>query len=229
MKLLGCLLLPALALMAQDGVLTPRPQPADYPAHAPAKDATIAAALVPADQQKRLFNADLSRAGYVVLEVAIYPDGAHQPEVLPADFRLVMPPDATNIRAAEPAVAAAAVYPYGKPPSSLPLPSNVQVYTEATIGHESGGNGRSGTYAGAGVAVGVGNPGMAPPPPPSDKKDQARNALEALLSGKALPAGRVTGPIAGYLYFPKLARKATKYELTYYGPDAPTKLVVKAN
>jgi hypothetical protein len=226
MKLAGWLLLPALALLAQNDVVTPRAQPTDYPAHAPAKGATLAAAQVPADQQKQIFHADLNRAGYVVFEVAIYPDGANQPDILPADFRLVAPPDATNMRASEPVVVAAAVYPYDKP-RTVP-PTNVQVYTEANIGYQSGGNGRrGGMYGGGGVGVGVGTDPTAPPASSSGNKDQARNNLEAALNGKALPAGKVTGPTAGYLYFPKAGKKAAKYELTYYGADGTTKLVLK--
>jgi hypothetical protein len=222
--------LAAAVALAQNGGLTPRPNASDYPVHAATKAATVAAALVPPEQVRRIFGADLSHSGYVIFEVGVYPE-PNGADLTPADFALRVPPGGSTMRPAEPAVVAAATIPYDKhTPDPTSLPGNVHVYTEATIGYESGGPyRRGGVYTGGGVGVGVGNPPGAPPPSGNPQsKDQARDELEARLAAKALPAGRLTQPVAGYLYFPKPndKRKADRYELTWYG-DETARLVLK--
>jgi len=224
--------LAAAVALAQSGGMTPRPNPSDYPAHAATKTATVAAALVPPEQVRRIFGADLTHAGYVVFEVAVYPDPNAQVDLTPADFALRVPPGGSTMRPAEPQVVAAATIPYDKhTPDPTSLPGNVHVYTEATIGYESGGPyRRGGVYTGGGVGVGVGDPPGAPRPSGNPQsKDQARDELEARLAAKALPAGRLNQAVAGYLYFPKPAdkRKADRYELAWYGEES-ARLVVKA-
>jgi hypothetical protein len=166
----------------------------------------------------------------LVFEIAVYPDAAREPEISPGDFMLRALPDTSTMRPAEANVVAAAVIPYDKPRTApTAMPGNVHVYTEATIGYESGGPyRRGGVYTGGGVAVTNAPPG--PPPPPVSAKDQARDDLQISLADKGLKAGRVQRPLAGYLYFPKPAAKGKvqAYEITYFGPDAPTRLVVKA-
>jgi hypothetical protein len=45
------------------------------------------------------------------------------------------------------------------------------------------------------------------------------------LNDKALPEGRTTEAIAGYLYFPKPAKPVTgAYHLTYYGESTQIRL-----
>jgi hypothetical protein len=224
--------LAAATLLAQNGGLAPRPNAADYPARTTIKSATVAAALVAPEQVRKIFAADLSHAGYVVFEVAIYPEQNRPLDLTPADFMLRVPPDGSTMRPAEPAVVAAATIPYDKHTSNPPsLPGKVQVYTETTIGYESGGPyRRGGVYTGGGVGVGVGDHPVPPPPPPSSpkSKDQARDELEALLSAKALPAGRIAQPVAGYLYFPKPSskHKIDRYELTWLAEET-ARLTVK--
>src|SRR5580700_4291035 len=57
---------------ANSGV-PPRSAPADYPAHAAMKPATLAAAIVPSEKVKKIFAGDVS-SHYVVVEVAVYPE-----------------------------------------------------------------------------------------------------------------------------------------------------------
>jgi hypothetical protein len=74
-----------------------------------------------------------------------------------------------------------------------------------------------------------------PPPPPSPPpgapaKDQRRYDLEIALGSKALPAGQITQPIAGYLYFPKptTRHKGDPYDLALYLPgESAAHLILK--
>jgi hypothetical protein len=220
----------ALPAWAQNGGITPRPAAADYPSHITTRSLAIGAALIPPDRVRKMFAADLNKAGYVVVEVAVYPDKDGQPDIVPADFMLRLESGSSTLRAAEPAVVAASAVPYDKHRGAPPaIPGNVQVYTDTTIGYESGPYHR-GVYTATGVGVGVGGPPAAPPPPPgsSKPKDQIRDELEMRLSAQALPAGRIAQPIAGYLYFPKPANlhKSDRFELAWFGPDGTAQLVL---
>jgi hypothetical protein len=52
--------------------------------------------------------------------------------------------------------------------------------------------------------------------------------MQQELEDKALPEGKATSAIAGYLYFPKPAgkQKNVPYELTFYGTDPKVHLSV---
>lgn len=221
MKLAGSIWFAAILAFGQGVGITPRPSPADYPASKTVGGMTVAAALVPAEQAKKIFGADVSHAGYVVFEVAIYPEKDRLPEVTPADFMLRMGPDGGTMRPSEPSVVASSTIPYDKDHQATPppsLPGNVHVYTESTIGYESGPYHR-GVYTGGGVMV-TNYPPPPPPPPGAPAKDQRRYDLEMALGAKALPAGQITQPVAGYLYFPKpiVRHKGDPYDLALYLP-----------
>ena len=211
--------------------MTPRSDPADYAAHSSAKGVTIAASLLPADQLKKLFSADVSH-GYVVFEVAVYLAAGAEPEVATNDFTLRTPPDATTMRATGAEAVAAVVIPYDKhtAASTPSAPGNIHVYNESTIGYDSGGYGRrGGVYAGGGVTV-TNYPPPAGPPSSSSSKDQRRDELQIALQDKALPEGRAAAPVAGYLYFPKSSsrHKFDTYELAWYGQQGTVRLQVRA-
>jgi hypothetical protein len=207
--------------------LAPRGGPADYPAHAYVGQTAFAAAAVSADQAKKIFGARIDQAGYVVFEVAVYPEAGSDLTVSLGDFALRLGADGSTMRAAEPGVVAVTTVP--DPAFNQPkVPSKVNVSTESTIGYESGTYGRpGGVYAGQGV--GVSNyPEPAPPQPNTAAKDHARNQLEQTLSDKQLPTGRITKPVAGYLYFPKPAGHARKdgYQLSWLGDTGQAKMTV---
>ena len=211
-----------------DGSLSPRPSAADYPAHAAAPAATIAAEAVAPEHARKMLGADLYRAGYVVLEVAVYPQPASDVNLSLGDFTLRTESARSTVRPAASDVVAAAIYPggSGSPPG---MPHKVDVYTETTIGYGSGGYGRpGGVYGGGGVGVGNGGGPAGAPPAPAPTKERDRNLLEVALSEKALPAGKTAHAVAGYLYFPKPASrgKNTAYELTWSGGEAPVRMSV---
>ncbi len=195
-------------LAAGDG-LRPRGNAADYPADVSAGDAAIGASVVPPDQVRKLFATDLNRAGYIVIEVGVYP-AARGVDVTAGDFMMRTESD-SSVRAATPEAIAGMMEDAKNPPA----PSSgrdITVYPTTDIGYESGvdpvtGRRVSGVYRGAGVGVGVGgNQGGTPPPPPAVSA-RDRDTMERELSDKAIPQGTATRAVAGYLYFPRPAKK----------------------
>ena len=185
--------------------LRPHASSVDYPAHDTVQGFAIGVAVVPADEVKKRLSVDLSRKGYVVIEVALYPESGSALDVSIDDFRL------ESARALTPQMVDARLN--GRKPG----PANIGIGGSATVGYESakdttGARRRSGIYGGAEVGVG--------PVPPR----QTDNTLDRL-EDQSLPEGRTTQPVAGYLYFPKPANKGP-YELVYYGKTERVKLTV---
>jgi hypothetical protein len=215
----------AASSLVADGI-RPRTDSADYPARATSKGITIAAAAVAPDRVKKLFATDLNSAGYVVLEVAIYPDSGRDIDVIWSDFLLRIDSDSSGVRPAAPRAIAAQI-----DRKSSPHPRTgrgVDVYESTTIGYESGrdpvtGRPVRGVYTASGVGVGSGTPGASSGPTGPDPR-MVRDELEKL----ALPQGRTTQPVAGYLYFPKSSGKVKKtvFELTYYGEDGKIRVFI---
>ncbi len=196
--------------VAADSGLPPRPNSSDYPVSKPTKTAVIGAVLVPADQVKKILPPEVSKK-YLVVEVAVYPQGGAAVDVVSLDFALKCdsgeiryastPRDvATPWREREPAVA------------SHP----VQVHGETGVTYGSGNDPNTGRQRGwstyEGVAVTNDNAPDAPPPPPYDPY-----VTEARIREKALPEGETSAPVAGYLFFPVPAKKSKKaaFELRY--------------
>ena len=235
MKRLFLPMLPAVLLLATDhpGV-RPRGASKDYPAHETADGITIAAAVVPAGKVQHQLSPAVVSSGYTVLEIAVYPDGGKEVNVSSDDFSITIGSSRDVARAETPQVVASSIDSDKRmDPPRIPAP--VQVHGEETIGVTTGGRdpatGRrypSSVYTESGVAVGVGEPrypdpgpGRAPPQSVYDKLQQ-----------KALPEGRTTKPVAGYLYFPKvsprLANSTDPYHLTYQGPTEQIHLTIPA-
>ena len=217
-----------LAAAGDESGIRPRPAASDYPALGASGGVTVAAAVVPRDQVSKLFMTDLNRDGYVVVEVAVYPQEGRDVQVSSRDFLLATGTEGATVRPAA-ADAIAARYDRKHKPPEIGKPGNIQVYNTATIGYESGtynGQRRGGVYTGAGTAVGVGDPGPVAAPPAAGGPDGYEIRQE--LAGKALPEGRMDHVVAGYLYFPKPSGKAGKagYRLTWYGQDGQAHLTV---
>jgi hypothetical protein len=213
---------------AADGI-RPRASASDYPAHETVKGITIAAAAIPADQVRKLFATDLNKAGYLVFEVAIYPEQAQTADLDVGDFMLKIGSDTSMLRAASPQ-AIAAVLRQKNTPSA---PKNVGVYPSAGVGYESGGydpvTGRRthGWYTEAGVGVGS-TPPQDPNAPPHGSTDRDQYLTQRELEDKALPAGKMTQPVAGYLYFPKSGAKNRNamFELDWYSDTSRVSVAV---
>jgi hypothetical protein len=183
-----------------DSGVPPRAKPSDYPVHEAAKTATLAAAIVPPDQVRKMFTDDVSK-GYIVVEVAIYPENGRSFEVDLLDFSLKSgdriihadkprdvsqpwPEKTGSVGNRGPAVTTETGVVYGR--------SNDPVNGRRTT---------VGTYEG----VGVSNYPRADDPAPSRKPDPS--ATEEAVRRKALPEGKTAVPVAGYLFFQQYGRR----------------------
>jgi hypothetical protein len=211
--------------------IRPRATAADYPAHESAGGVTVAAAVIPPDQVKKLFAANLNKMGYVVVEVAVYPDDGNEVDLRSRDF-LLRSGSGSTVRPVSVDVITSRME-QKNAPKAPPLPSNVQVYTGTTIGYESGGydpvTGRrgGGVYTGTSVGVGIGNY-PAPPPPNPSGPDPISAGPD--LASQALPETKTIQPVAGYLYFPKPEgwKEKSAQHLTYYGEHGQVRLEIPA-
>ena len=221
--ILACL--GAAVLLADVNGIPPRKSSSDYPAHEAAGGMTLAAALLTPAEGRNVFTADLDRAGYLVFEVAVYPDPGGQFDMAPDQFTLRANTTGTIIASVPPDATVERIY-HGKSASAPQVPGKLNVSTTTVIGYESGSPGRrGGVYAGQSTSVGVGGPPPdAPPPPPPSGASQppvSRDQLLAELTAREFPDTKVTAAVAGYLYFPKpdVKPKTGFYELTYTPAD----------
>jgi hypothetical protein len=85
--------------LAAGGGIRPRGSSADYPAHETTGGVTIGAAVVPSDQVRKVFATDLNSGGYLVIEVAVYPDAGREIDLSAGDFMLRAGADSGTMRA----------------------------------------------------------------------------------------------------------------------------------
>ena len=221
MKRIALMLAAVIAAFASNGI-RPRGTPADYSAHATSDGVTIAAAVIPPAQVRKIFSADLNSGGYIVIEVAVYPESAPDVDVSSGDFML-SPAGETS---AVPPVSARTIAGVFDRKNSSPRGRDTNV--DVAIGYETGndpvtGQRRSGTYTG--VAVENGPQGTLAPPPSGPDPWTIKQELEE----RSLPEGKSTQPVAGYLYFPKLKKsRSVGYDLTYYGVSNKVRLTIPA-
>jgi hypothetical protein len=196
---------------------------------------TVAAAVLSQDQVSKLFAGDLNKAGYMVVEVAVFPDSGNEVEVLSRDFLMRAGSEKETLRPVS-SVTIAARQQQKNTPKVPPTPGNVSVYPTSTIGWETGGydpvtgRRRSGVYTGGGVGVGVGGQ-REPYPAPPGSTDADRNLMEQELFSKELPQGKTVEPVAGYLYFPKPSSSKARngpLHITYYTEHERMELEVPA-
>ncbi len=216
--------------------IRPRAAVSDYPSHGSANGVTIAAAVIPPDQVSKLFATDLNKAGYLVLEIAVYPDAGNEVAVESRDFLLRAGSDPATVRPVGAETIAARLHQKSSP-KPPPAPGDITVYPTATIGYETGGydpvtgQRRGGVYTATGVGVAVGQPAGPPPPPRAGSTDRDRSVMEQELSDKGLPQVKTADPVAGYLYFPKPSPAKAKngpFHITWYGPQQQIQVVVPA-
>jgi hypothetical protein len=217
------------AVWAGEHGIRPRPTPDDYPARKIANGFTLAAAVLTPEQVKKRFAADLNH-GYVVVEVAVYPEAGHDVTMATRDFMARFGSDTETERPLSPQAIAARL---GKKDTTPPpeIASKVHVYTEETVGYEHGPvgpNGRSagGVYTGTTTGVGIGNPGY-PPPAQSSPAGMDRTSIQLELDDLSLPDKTISEETAGYLYFPKPSKgKVSPLHLTYYGEQGQIQLTI---
>jgi hypothetical protein len=212
----------ALAFGGGSPGIRPRADVVDYPMHQTGPDVTIGAAVIPASAVRKIFATSFDSAGYIVIEVGVFPAEGKTVDLSPNDFTLRVDANSISERPAD-AEAIAAIVTKGDRTYSR---STAPISTTAVgrIGIGSGVDPATGqrlpTGAGAGVGVGTGGPISADcrtigcdaplPAPPADapSAERKRAQIEQELWEKSLPDGATTKPVAGYLYFPKPSAKA---------------------
>jgi hypothetical protein len=214
------LMLVAVGLASANNGIRPRGSPTDYPAHVTSDGVTIAAAVLPPSQVRKIFATDLNRGGYIVVEVAIYPQSGREVDISSGDFMLGSGLESSGVY---PVNARSIAGVLDRKNTARHGDTDVGV----TVGYETGtdpvtGQRRSGVYTGVGVAHAP-NGSLGPPPTGPDPW-----TMQQELEERSLQDGKTTQPVAGYLYFPKLSKKSRHagYELTYYGVNAKARLLV---
>jgi hypothetical protein len=197
---------------AKDGI-SPRASVSEYPAKAEEETVAIGAALLSPAQVTGAFSTDLSR-GYVVVEAGVFPKAGSTVDLGPGDFMLRIAGTSTALRPAGPKAIAGALQ------RASSKDRDVTVNPTVGVGYESGGGygpygRRSGGWTTAtGVGVGIGSPGRQP-----GSTDADRRTMETELAEQQIPEKVITGPVAGYLYFPvKLKSRNVDWELEYNSP-----------
>jgi hypothetical protein len=207
--------------------IRPRAIATDYPSHESTSLATLGAAVIPPSEAKKILGVDLNAAGYVVIEVGVFPDPGKDVDLSPSDFTLVTDPNAIGARPVDDEAIAATVDRKQSPSRTPRSPGDVYTSAGATIGHGTWTDPNTGrrvgtTVTGVETGVGVGAPPPAacpgagycddryPAPFPPSSSGPNRGQIEQELWQQSLPDGTVHNPVAGYLYFPKPSGKAKK-------------------
>ena len=225
--------------------IRPRAAATDYPAHETASDITIGAAVIPSAEVKKIFATDISKGGYVVIEVGVFPETGKEVDLSPMDFTLSVDPNSIAERPADADAIAAALDKKQHPQSPSRMPGDIYPSAGASIGHGTWtdpvtGRRTSGTVTQTGAGVGVGAPAPLPcsgincddrmpmPAPPVHSTSQV-GQMEQELWQRALPDGRTTQAVAGYLYFPKPSGKSKTASWVLRWDNAGRRLKVDLN
>jgi hypothetical protein len=199
----------------------PRAVASEYPSHGQADAATIAAAIVPPNQVAKMFSPEINKQ-YIVVEVAIYPEGGVPFDVQSADFALRV---GQRVGRADRPLDVSPWREDRRPLGRLP----VDVTTEVGVIHESSDDPAYGRQHGVGTYTGVSvsTPDRNVPPPPPDPRVDPR-AVYDKVRRLALAEGETKRAIAGYLYFPQYSKrkKQDEIELKYAKDDASVNLIL---
>jgi hypothetical protein len=183
------MVLTSVAVAGPKGI-APRASADRYPVHAGNDGTEVGAALLSPAEVRRAFSYDVS-GSCLVIEVALYPRKDKERNVSLADFSLHLAGTGAVVKPSRPSAIAA------KLPQELISPGEVIVTTsgEAVVGLHS-----------RHIEKEVGVDGYSGERHPLSEKDRA--IVEAQLTDKGLPEGKVSLPVAGYLYyFPIVPKK----------------------
>lgn len=182
--------------------VAPRASTARYAAHAELEGLAVGATLLTPDEVRQAFATDLNRC-CVVLEVALYPENAKTPEIAREDFTLRVLGTDIAVKPSGAKLLALTLQLTSRDKRDLTPHGSVGVtYESSGYDPTTGQPRRHGVGTSADVSVGAGRSATQP-----DEMD--RQFMESELTAKGLPEGRISAPVAGYLYFP-LAKKRKK-------------------
>jgi hypothetical protein len=187
------MVLPSVATAGPKGIL-PRASADRYPIHAGNDGTKVGAALPSPAEVRKAFSFYVS-GSCLVIEVALYPQKDKERNVSLADFSLDLAGMDTGVKPS-PATAIAA-----KLPQQSKSPDEVVVTHSAEVGVFVGKDGLHSGHIEAEVGVDV----IDGKPIPVSERDRA--VAEAELTDRGLPEGKVSSPVAGYLYFPIVLKK----------------------
>jgi len=241
-KAVWSLLISAVVLMAAAPGIRPRADANSYPVHQEQSDFSIGAVLIAPEQVKKMFKPDLNHAGYVVIEVGVFPAPGKDVDLYPSDFTLFAGDKSAALRPISADTIAEILAGRQEPPRARG-PLDVNTSAGVSVGHASypdpvTGRKTSGTVTETDAGVGIGGPAPQPcrgyncdstaPFPPTSQPSpvQTANTISQDLWEKSLPDGKAVHSVAGYLYFPKPPRKAkdAAWELRYENADGKTRL-----
>jgi len=188
--------------------IKPRASAENYASHAEAKGIAMGATLLTPDEVRRDFTVDLNSC-CIVLEVAVFPENGQNLEIARKDFSLRVTGTSTAVKPSSPDLLAIGfrLSPRGgsmTPHGSVGVTYGLGGYdprTGQTISHS--------VDTSADVAVGT-------PPLSSQPTELDRELMELELSKKSLPEGKISTPVAGYLYFPRTKKKKRAARLLEY-------------
>jgi hypothetical protein len=189
-----------------------------------------------------MFKPDLNHAGYIVIEVGVFPESGKEVDLYPADFTLYVGEKVAALRPVSSDTIAEVVAGRHEPVRA-PSPHDITTSAGIAIGHgtytdPATGRRTSGTITSTEAGVGVGGPppracggwdcdATTPVPPVSQPSPtQTANTVSQDLWEKSLPDGKAVHAVAGYLYFPKPSKKVkdASWELRYENSDGRVRL-----
>ena len=240
-KAVQFLLICTTLLMAASPGIRPRADASNYPVHREQADFSIGAALIPPEQAKKMFKLDLNHAGYVVIEIGVFPAAGKDVDLYPSDFTLFVGEKLVALRPVSADTIAEVVAGRTEPPrprgpvgvdSSAGISVGRESYPDPVTGRRTT---RTVTETDAGVGVGSApgscrgydcDPNAPVPPTSQPSSTQTANTISQDLWEKSLPDGKTVRAVAGYLYFPKPTGKAKNaaWELRYESADVKTQL-----
>ena len=173
--------------------IVPRTSADRYPIHAGNDGTEVGAALLSPAQVRRAFSFDVSGT-CLVIEVALYPQKGKERNVSLPDFSLHLAGTDAVVKPSRATAIAA------KLPQELVSPDEVIV---TPSGEAEAGVGPHTLHIHVEGEVAVDDiPGE-----PHPVSERGRAVAEAQLTDKGLPEGKVSSPVAGYLYFPIVPKK----------------------
>jgi hypothetical protein len=191
--------------------VAPRPSAADYAVHAELQGVEVGATQLTPDEVRKTFVTDLNSC-CLVFEVALYPAKWKSPEVALKDFTYRVVGTDTAIKPSSPGMLALTLQLVSRartdftPHGSVGVVYDTGGYDPATGQMRGRGVGTS-----ADVSLGAGQSGARP-------TEGDRELMQTELSGRSLPEGKLSTPVAGYLYFyltKKVKKKRGARQLEY--------------
>ena len=210
---LSIAILYSVSALANSEGTRPHSEASKYPISVEKDGFKLGARLLSKLEVTQAFVTDLNR-GYVVVEVALYPD-KDEIDVAGTDFTLQISGIDADLSPQDPPLIASGLQ------QTAPAQRQVGIVPYGSIGYESGprrydrndpyGNGRQG---GLRTSVGV---GVILDRNPTASTGQDRRVMQQELEDKGLPETVTDAPVAGYLYFaveklPKNAEHRLEYQ-----------------